>query len=672
MHPWNGIHADIHEGVSSLGTSLASVLPDFLSNSPTQHGKPWGDRNSTNTNYYLETPDTGVTRYYDWTISKTRCSPDGVEKDCLLANDQIPGPTVEANWGDWIEVKVRNNISDEGTALHWHGILQKDAQWMDGVPGFTQCPIAPDSEFTYRFRADLYGTSWWHAHYSSQYGSGLLGAMIVYGPKNVEEDIDLGPVLLQDWYHTYYQEEVDGLFNEIPNAIVPRADSNLINGKGFYPCSQAGEDEKCDENPPVSTFNFTSGKVHRLRLINPSSAATQKFTIDGHYFRVIATDFVEIEPYETDVITLGVGQRSDVLVYGSGEPTDAVLMRAFRPTSCALSNGNEEVVAAIFYEDADRKYLPDTQPGPKAYDEYCGNDPLEDTEPVYILEAAEPSVTEILPVELKSNGSHLVWYMGDRTMRVDYNDPMLLDINQGNLEFDFMQNVHNYGTNKTLRFVIENTGPQPHPMHLHGMLFFFSSWEKIISPSSQHTLTSLPGHNIQILAEGPCGDLGTVFRNVSDTTSLGPQGPPSKRQEGLSGILGTGEAGETMEHFGTCWDGTITNRKNPARRDVAQLMPNSYIVLQWNQDNPGVWVSATTNISTYGILMLISSQQPLHCHIAWHLSAGFVWSVLEHPDDLMSGMEIPNVMSETCENWDKWSQNNRVSMLDFSSAAQEQ
>jgi FtsP/CotA-like multicopper oxidase with cupredoxin domain len=292
--------------------------------------------------------------------------------------------------------------------------------------------------------------------------------MVIYGPKHVNDDIDLGPVMLQDWFHSYYEEEVNGLFNQIPNAVVPRADSNTINGKGSYPCSKTSK--KCEDDVPMATFNFTSGRAHRLRLINPSSAATQKFTIDGHKFKVIATDFVEIEPYETDVITLGVGQRSDVLVYGSGEPTDAVYMRSFRPSSCSLSNGNEEVLASVYYEDANRLEKIKSSPGPNAYDGYCGNDPLKDTVPVYAIEASEPSVTEIVPVELKSNGTHVVWYMGGRTFTVDDGSPILTQIDEGDIDFDFMRNVHNYGTNKTLRFVIENTGPQPHPMHLHGKL----------------------------------------------------------------------------------------------------------------------------------------------------------------------------------------------------------
>jgi FtsP/CotA-like multicopper oxidase with cupredoxin domain len=40
----------------------------------------------------------------------------------------------------------------------------------------------------------------------------------------------------------------------------------------------------------------------------------QKFTLDGHNFTVIANDFIPINPYSTNVITLGVGQRSDVIV----------------------------------------------------------------------------------------------------------------------------------------------------------------------------------------------------------------------------------------------------------------------------------------------------------------------------------------------------------------------
>jgi hypothetical protein len=40
---------------------------------------------------------------------------------------------------------------------------------MDGIPGVQQCPIPSGKSFTYTFIADLYGTSWYHSHYSAQY-----------------------------------------------------------------------------------------------------------------------------------------------------------------------------------------------------------------------------------------------------------------------------------------------------------------------------------------------------------------------------------------------------------------------------------------------------------------------------------------------------------------------
>lgn len=98
----------------------------------------------------------------------------------ILVNGSFPGPLIEANWGDIINVTVDNQL-DEGTSLHWHGFLQKETPWYDGVPSVQQCPIAPGHSFTYSFKADLYGTSWYHSHFSAQYADGLLGPIVVHG-----------------------------------------------------------------------------------------------------------------------------------------------------------------------------------------------------------------------------------------------------------------------------------------------------------------------------------------------------------------------------------------------------------------------------------------------------------------------------------------------------------
>ena len=131
-----------------------------------------------------------------------------------MINNQFPGPLVQANWGDTIHINVINNIDDEGTSLHMHGLPQKLTPWYDGVPSVQQCPIAPGGGFTYTFRAEVYGTSWYYSHHSAQYADGVFGPIVIYGfsilypgalytelikrnrPTQASYDIDLGPILL--------------------------------------------------------------------------------------------------------------------------------------------------------------------------------------------------------------------------------------------------------------------------------------------------------------------------------------------------------------------------------------------------------------------------------------------------------------------------------------------
>lgn len=82
-------------------------------------------------------PVTGAVRSYEWTIARATLAPDGVTREMIVVNDQFPGPVLEANWGDIIEITVFNNITgpEEPTALHWHGMLQTGTPWADGTLG---------------------------------------------------------------------------------------------------------------------------------------------------------------------------------------------------------------------------------------------------------------------------------------------------------------------------------------------------------------------------------------------------------------------------------------------------------------------------------------------------------------------------------------------------------
>ena len=191
-------------GDSIWGTLCQQALQKWLdkADGTKSTSAPWGNHTTRDTDptKHQHIPVTNVTRSYDWTVTRSRISPDGVLRDVILINNQFPGPLIEANFGDWIEVHVHNNISnpEEGTAIHWHGFTQRETPWMDGTPGIGQCPIAPGASFTYRFRAEVYGTSFWHAHYSAQYTAGAAGPMVVHGPSVTGYDVDLGPVMLSD------------------------------------------------------------------------------------------------------------------------------------------------------------------------------------------------------------------------------------------------------------------------------------------------------------------------------------------------------------------------------------------------------------------------------------------------------------------------------------------
>ncbi|PFH60220.1 hypothetical protein XA68_11285 [Ophiocordyceps unilateralis] len=455
-------------GRSLLGTLLAPVLPFFLSSNPLPNGFPWSTLN-LNTNYYRDHPRTGVIRSYDFTVSRNFIAPDGYQQETLLVNGAFPGPRIEANWGDTIQVTVRNNITgpEEGVALHWHGFLQHGKPWEDGVPAVTQCPIAPGKSFTYQFEAELYGSTWYHSHYSSQYAAGLVGPITIYGPRQRSYDVDLGPVMLSDWYHKKYYDLVKQSMT--PNSPPIGSDNILINGKGNFDCTKraAGDTTPCVSDAGISKFKFQRGKTHRLRLINAGAEALMRFSIDGHKMTVIANDFVPVEPYDTEVVTLGIGQRTDVLVKADGK-LDAYWMRANVSVPCSLA-AITQGLAAVYYDQTNDTKTPQSVAWDRPDPGTCANDDLNKTRPYMKLRLPQPDRTYNFDVSVFRNDSGVtLWKLGNTTYRGNYNSPTLLLSALGNFTFQEEWNVQNTQDARSVRVIVRNRSPVAHPMHLHG------------------------------------------------------------------------------------------------------------------------------------------------------------------------------------------------------------
>lgn len=436
----------------------------------------------------------------------------------------------------------------------------------------------------------------------------------------------------------------------------------MINGKNNYDCSLTSL--PCVSNAGLASFNFTAGKTHRLRLINPGAAGTQKFSIDGHTMTIIANDFVEVQPYETQVVTLGVGQRTDVIVKATGNPGSSYWMRSFIPPNSGRTDANQwnEVQAAIYYNGANTNNTPTSSPVAGYNSFYLGNDPLSETVPVYPMPVGNAATTDTIVIDLGSNGTHLLWYQNNQTFRTDYNDPVTFQAQMGNLSYPPIRSVHNYGSNASVRFIVENHSGFVHPMHLHGHNMFILAEGYCTNQADDSSLTSLAATGTMetniITAEVTVSPLPTSASDVALTkratngtiTSMSASASASASASTHSGNATTtsfgipSQAAYTASPSQVCWDGTITRASNPQRRDVQQLLPGGYIVVQWNQDNPGIW--------------------PFHCHIAWHISAGFLWNVLEQPDQIKRGVNIPESWYESCAQWDTYSNREVIDQID--------
>ncbi|KAI9659366.1 MAG: hypothetical protein M1821_001624 [Bathelium mastoideum] len=505
----------------SLGSS---TLPAFL-NSSHANAAPWGNRTVRDTPPW-DVPETGVTRSYDFTVRRGVVAPDGVNKSSILVNDQYPGPLVEANWGDWIEVTVHNEIYDplEGTSLHWHGIPQNGTPWYDGAASVSQCPIAPGSSLTYRFRASVYGTSWWHSHLSAQYSDGLFGPMVVYGPSHVAYDYDVGPVLVHDYYHADYTSILTNVLGKNPLiSLLAASDNTLIQSPSNHQCSlTAGNSSPCTPTPGPAKFGFVSGKKHRIRLINPSSVgAPLLFSIDNHTLTIIANDFVPIEPYQVTVVTLAAGQRTDVVVEATGDSGSSYWIRVRQPDLC--NNVIQPfALAALYYDGADVNSIPWTTSQPDFLTprlEQCSNDPIQDTVPVFSIAATgKPDATVTVNMSTAINSQNqTVFEMNGVPFDGSYGDPILAHAISKEKTFEPQWNVFDFTGKQSIRIIFINSQPFNHPMNVHGQ-------------------------QMKVLAVG--------------------QGS---------------------------WNGSIVRPNNPQRRDTQIIPANGYLVAELTGDNPGVW-----------------------------------------------------------------------------------
>lgn len=166
-------------------------------------------------------------------------------------------------------------------------------------------------------------------------------------------------------------------------------------------------------------------------------------------------------------------------------------MRSNISTICGLAN-QPNALAAIYYDRADTTKAPTSTawniPDPGT----CENDDLSLTVPYYSLTPTAPATVRTFEITTTVNDSDIfLWELDGTSFRANYNSPLLLLANLGNLTFQPEWNVKNFGSNSSIRVIVKNNSPAAHPMHLHG-------------------------HNMFILHQGPGDWDGTTITNPNN------------------------------------------------------------------------------------------------------------------------------------------------------------
>lgn len=256
-----------------------------------------------------------------------------------------------------------------------------------------------------------------------------------------------------------------------------------------------------------------------------------KFTIDEHNLTVIASDFVPIQPYETNAVILGSGQRYDVIVEANQDANSSYWMRAIFQTSCNLNNNDmrDTILGIVRYEEADALEDPTTTVDPSITDS-CNDEPYASLVPRVSHQVGASASEESIPVAFYFELDVVFhWTLHTKNLIVNWSDPTILDIyHDANATFPEESNVVVVDNrDEWVYWVVQDLSVIGvfHTMHLHG-------------------------HDFYVLAQGS-----------------GPY---------LPGLV-------------------ELKTDNPPRRDTVTLLGDGYAVIAFKSDNPGYVFSELTD-----------------------------------------------------------------------------
>ena len=279
---------------------------------------------------------------YHLTIDEGMVNVTGKPLKRIIVNGKFPAPLLEFEEGDEAVIHVHNNLKNQDSSLHWHGLLLPGL--MDGVPGFNGFTgIKPNQDFAYRFKVRQNGTYWYHAHSKGQEQDGLYGALVIY-PKNKQplaahEKAERDYVVMLSDFHEqksdqiqknlkisaeYYQNQRETLGNvwqqiqrdglkatwsdrKMWNQMrMLKTDLSDVTGYTFLVNGKTPEQNW--------TGMFKPNEKVRLRFINASAMSFFDVRIPNLKMTVVSADGQPVQPVNVDEFRIGTAETYDVIV----------------------------------------------------------------------------------------------------------------------------------------------------------------------------------------------------------------------------------------------------------------------------------------------------------------------------------------------------------------------
>ena len=291
----------------------------------------------------LLAPDSwAAIKEYHLNISQGMVNLTGKPVKRMTVNGKFIAPLLEFEEGDEAVIHVHNQLKDQDTSLHWHGLLLPGL--MDGVPGFNGFQgIQPKGDFTYRFKVRQNGTYWYHAHSKGQEQDGLYGPLVIYPkgkqPVATHEKAERDYVVMLSDFHEsdsaqimanlkksaeYYQnqrETVGDVWKQVKQQGLKaswqdramwnqmrmlKTDLSDVTGYTFLVNGQTPEQNW--------TGTFKTGEKVRLRFINASAMSFFDVRIPDLKMTVLSADGQPVQPVPVDEFRIGAAETYDVIV----------------------------------------------------------------------------------------------------------------------------------------------------------------------------------------------------------------------------------------------------------------------------------------------------------------------------------------------------------------------